>query len=125
MLSSAEIAAIDDWMFANRVRTRSDAIRQLVARGSENRLQHSELGSPEETISRIAERLGELAAGLSEARSHLEAVGKDFAATGSTVPTLVKRLRKANSKVDETADALNELRRYADQLVPDGKPKSP
>ncbi len=28
-----ELAALDDWQFANRVKTRSEAIRELVRRG--------------------------------------------------------------------------------------------
>ena len=33
MLSEAELEAIDDWSFKNRVRTRAQAIRRLVQRG--------------------------------------------------------------------------------------------
>ena len=33
MMGVAEVAAVDDWMFTHRVRTRSEAIRQLIARG--------------------------------------------------------------------------------------------
>jgi metal-responsive CopG/Arc/MetJ family transcriptional regulator len=31
MMTASEVKAIDDWMFANRLRSRSEAIRQLVA----------------------------------------------------------------------------------------------
>jgi hypothetical protein len=31
MLSDAELAAIDDWRFANRVATRAEAIRRLIS----------------------------------------------------------------------------------------------
>lgn len=30
MLTKSEVEAIDDWMFANRVRSRADAMRQLI-----------------------------------------------------------------------------------------------
>jgi hypothetical protein len=33
MSTPAEVEAIDDWSFRNRVRTRAEAIRQLVAIG--------------------------------------------------------------------------------------------
>ena len=33
MLSEPEVQAIDDWRFANRVASRSEAIRRLIARG--------------------------------------------------------------------------------------------
>ena len=33
MLTPGEVNAIDDWSFANRVRTRSEAIRTLIQRG--------------------------------------------------------------------------------------------
>jgi hypothetical protein len=33
MLTPTEVEAIDDWSFRNRVRTRAEAIRQLVALG--------------------------------------------------------------------------------------------
>lgn len=33
LLTADEVAAVDDWMFTNRVRTRSEAIRQLIAAG--------------------------------------------------------------------------------------------
>jgi len=33
MMAKGEVTAVDDWMFTNRVRTRSEAIRQLIARG--------------------------------------------------------------------------------------------
>lgn len=32
MMSAAELKAVDDWMFANRLRSRSEAIRQLCAK---------------------------------------------------------------------------------------------
>lgn len=31
MMSEEELKAVDDWRFANRIATRSDAIRRLVA----------------------------------------------------------------------------------------------
>lgn len=37
MVTARELAAIDDWMFSNRVRTRAEAIRQLIARGLDAR----------------------------------------------------------------------------------------
>ncbi len=33
LVTDAELAAIDDWMFSRRVIGRSEALRQLVARG--------------------------------------------------------------------------------------------
>lgn len=33
MMSSAEVKAIDDWAFANRIRSRGEAIRRLVDLG--------------------------------------------------------------------------------------------
>lgn len=33
MLTDAELAALDDWRFARRIGSRSEAIRQLIARG--------------------------------------------------------------------------------------------
>lgn len=33
LLTADDVNAVDDWMFSNRVRTRSEAIRQLIARG--------------------------------------------------------------------------------------------
>jgi hypothetical protein len=33
MVTQQEAAAIDDWRFANRVSTRAEAIRQLIALG--------------------------------------------------------------------------------------------
>jgi hypothetical protein len=33
MMTPSEVAAIDDWLFSNRVRGRSEAIRRLVAIG--------------------------------------------------------------------------------------------
>jgi len=33
MMTRAEVEAIDDWMFANRFRTRARAVRELVERG--------------------------------------------------------------------------------------------
>lgn len=35
MLSEAEVQAIDDWRFANRVASRSEAIRRLIELGLE------------------------------------------------------------------------------------------
>jgi Arc/MetJ-type ribon-helix-helix transcriptional regulator len=35
MMSKSDIAALDDWRFANRVGSRSEAIRQLIAKGLE------------------------------------------------------------------------------------------
>lgn len=35
MMSKPELAAIDDWRFMNRVRSRSEAIRQLIGRALE------------------------------------------------------------------------------------------
>ncbi len=35
MFAPSEIEAIDDWGFANRIRSRSDAIRRLIKRGLE------------------------------------------------------------------------------------------
>ncbi len=32
-MTAAELQAIDDWSFARRIRSRSDAIRQLIALG--------------------------------------------------------------------------------------------
>lgn len=31
MMSSAELTALDDWRFANRIATRAEAIRRLIA----------------------------------------------------------------------------------------------
>lgn len=36
MMTRSEIDAIDDWAFANRIRSRSDAIRRLVKMGLES-----------------------------------------------------------------------------------------
>ena len=33
MMTVAEVKAIDDWRFANRVNSRGEAVRQLVAAG--------------------------------------------------------------------------------------------
>ena len=33
MMTAQEVAAIDDWMFAKRIRSRGEAIRQLVQLG--------------------------------------------------------------------------------------------
>ena len=33
LMKGDEVAQLDEWMFTNRVRTRSEAIRQLIARG--------------------------------------------------------------------------------------------
>ena len=33
MMSGAEVTAIDDWAFANRIRSRGEAIRQLIELG--------------------------------------------------------------------------------------------
>ena len=33
MMTRSEVKAIDDWSFARRIRSRSEAIRQLVALG--------------------------------------------------------------------------------------------
>jgi hypothetical protein len=33
MMSEAEVKAIDDWSFANRIRNRSEAIRRLIELG--------------------------------------------------------------------------------------------
>lgn len=33
MMSPAEIAAIDDWMFAQRIRSRAEAMRRLIQTG--------------------------------------------------------------------------------------------
>lgn len=33
MMALSEVEAVDTWMFANRLRSRSDAIRKLVAMG--------------------------------------------------------------------------------------------
>jgi metal-responsive CopG/Arc/MetJ family transcriptional regulator len=33
MMTAAEVKAIDDWSFTNRIRSRGEAIRQLVQRG--------------------------------------------------------------------------------------------
>ena len=35
LMTKAEVKAIDDWSFANRIRGRSEAIRRLVARALE------------------------------------------------------------------------------------------
>ncbi|MBF0246832.1 MAG: ribbon-helix-helix protein, CopG family [Alphaproteobacteria bacterium] len=35
MMSQSEIEAVDDWAFANRIRSRSEAIRRLVRLGLE------------------------------------------------------------------------------------------
>lgn len=35
MMSAADIARIDDWMFENRIRSRGEAIRQLCKKGLE------------------------------------------------------------------------------------------
>lgn len=32
-ISPDELAAVEDWMFRNRIRSRSEAIRQLIALG--------------------------------------------------------------------------------------------
>lgn len=33
MMSAAELAAVDDWRFRNRVSSRGEAIRQLIHKG--------------------------------------------------------------------------------------------
>jgi len=33
MMTAAEVQAVDDWQFSNRVRSRGEAIRQLIALG--------------------------------------------------------------------------------------------
>ena len=33
MMTAAEVKAIDDWSFANRIRSRGEAVRQLVKKG--------------------------------------------------------------------------------------------
>ncbi len=33
MMTAADVKAIDDWSFANRIRSRGEAIRQLIAKG--------------------------------------------------------------------------------------------
>lgn len=35
VLTTSELAALDDWRFARRIGSRSEAIRQLIARGLE------------------------------------------------------------------------------------------
>jgi hypothetical protein len=33
MMTASEVKAIDDWSFASRIRSRGEAIRQLIAHG--------------------------------------------------------------------------------------------
>jgi metal-responsive CopG/Arc/MetJ family transcriptional regulator len=33
MMTAAEVKAVDDWSFSNRIRSRGEAIRQLVQKG--------------------------------------------------------------------------------------------
>jgi len=35
LLSAEDLAALDDWQFANRIRTRTDAIRELIRRATQ------------------------------------------------------------------------------------------
>ncbi|MEQ8653866.1 MAG: hypothetical protein RIC87_15490 [Kiloniellales bacterium] len=35
LLSEAQVEAIDDWSFGNRIRSRSEAIRRLIEKGLE------------------------------------------------------------------------------------------
>lgn len=46
MISDAEVEAIENWMFANRVRSRSDAIRQLVAYALEQKAKEGGVQTP-------------------------------------------------------------------------------
>ncbi len=36
LLSKEDIEALDEWQFANKIRTRSDAIRELIRRGTKS-----------------------------------------------------------------------------------------
>jgi len=35
MMTPSELAAVDEWSFANKIRSRGEAIRRLIARGLE------------------------------------------------------------------------------------------
>jgi hypothetical protein len=59
MWSAPEVAAIDDWSFANRVRGRSEAIRRLVAIG----LKATASGAPAKPVKGAPARRGKRRSG--------------------------------------------------------------
>lgn len=53
VITEDELAAIDDWRFANRVSTRSEAIRRLVQLGIQSDVCLDRLNGAEDTLRRI------------------------------------------------------------------------
>lgn len=126
LLTSEDIAAVDDWMFANRVRTRSEAIRQLVARGFAEPVpadalvlqQHTEIGSPAETLEHLVDQLSALRSALEGTRDKIAAAG------GKPSKDSTARLREATATVDETAEALGTLSNIVHSLTPEPPKKA-
>lgn len=94
-ISEAELRAIDDWAFANRVRGRSEAVRQLCRIG---------LGKQERVRDVVTERVIETRTAVPEHVDALNKVARTLPRYTDAMASLLARVHKAlEAKADEAA----------------------
>lgn len=100
MMSDAELAAVDEWRFANKIATRAEAIRRLVQIGIYADRAASQLW---ELVKSVSDRDGILSAVRSDADDLL----RELASLSDDYPERVHMLMGA-LKLKQTVDAFRE-----------------
>lgn len=132
MMSEDELKAIDDWSFANRIRSRGEAIRRLCQIGLEfdaksDRI-FSEIVKATQRLSKTSKELSEstssgaartITAGFEASIAGLDSISEIMALYG---PLYLQALPgRASGDVKEVIEIISEFREHFDSLKGDRK----